>query len=177
MDELAGRLKLNKATVYHHFSDGKSDLLFQVYASAIDDILDYFARVDPAAPPSERLRCYVEAMIELQVDRADEAVVYFQERPWLSRNLSRARFAEFRERELKVLRMVRTAIEDGIAAGEFLAVDPRQVTAIVMDVASSAHRWSMVSAAELSEIQSVYCRVVLRGLSASTGAEIAAAGA
>lgn len=168
MDDLAGKLKLNKATVYHHFSDGKSDLLFQIYVSAIDEMLECFARVDPTAPAAERLQRYVEAMIALQVERADEAVVYFQERPWLSRNLSRTRFAEFRDRELEVLRMVRTAIEDGIATGEFLAVDPQQMTAIVMDVASSAHRWSRVSNADLSQIQRTYSRVVLRGLSASS---------
>src|ERR1041384_5736505 len=92
MDDLAAKLKLNKATIYHHFPGGKQELLFQIISTALDSVSEELDRVEASAPPEERIRGYFDAMVRFQDAHLQESVVYFQQRPWLKQTLTRSQF-------------------------------------------------------------------------------------
>ena len=138
MDEVAKALSLNKATIYHHFPGGKSDLLFGIALAALEDLNNRVGDVD--ATPAARVELFVRAMIEVQVERSDETVVYHEELRRMKSLLPREQYAQLRALERSFSERVADAIAAGIESGAFRDNDPHVTAALLIALTSSAYR-------------------------------------
>jgi TetR/AcrR family transcriptional regulator, cholesterol catabolism regulator len=164
MDDLAAKLKLNKATIYHHFPGGKQELLYEIISRALEGVTEDLDQVDPETPPEERLRAYLRAMVRFQGQHPDETVVYFQQRPWLKQNLSRPQFKAVAEHEAHARDLIRRGVEDGIEAGDFMEVDPSLTTFGLMNVVTSSYEWFRHRDRDDADIADFYADVTFDGL-------------
>lgn len=140
MEEVANALSLNKATIYHHFPGGKSDLLFGIALGALEDLNDRVADLDATLPPAERVQLLVRAMIEVQLERADATVVYHEELRRMKALLPREQYAQLRALEHAFSERVAKAITAGVKDGSFRSCDAHVVAALVITLTSSAYR-------------------------------------
>jgi AcrR family transcriptional regulator len=140
MEEIAGALSLNKATIYHHFPGGKSDLLFGIALAALEDLNNRVADVNDSTTPAERVELLVRAMIEVQVERSDETVVYHEELRRFKALLPRDQYAQLRALEHNFSERVAGAITAGVQDGSFRECDAHVVAALLIALTSSAYR-------------------------------------
>ena len=140
MEEVAGALSLNKATIYHHFPGGKSDLLFGIALAALEDLNNRVADIDDATPPPKRVELLVRAMIEVQVERADETVVYHEELRRMKALLPREQYAQLRALEHEFSERVADAITAGLQDRSFTPCDAHVAAALLIALTSSAYR-------------------------------------
>lgn len=164
MDDLAAKLKLNKATIYHHFPGGKQELFYEIISTAQEGVVQELDRVDPELPPEERIRTYLRTMVRFQGQHPDEAIVYFQQRPWLKQNLSRAQYKTVTEREAHARNLIRGAITDGIESGEFIRVDPSLTTFGIVNVVTSTYQWFRARGRDDEDVADFYADITFDGL-------------
>lgn len=123
---IAARAKVATGSVYRHF-DSKEDLFSQVLASVSQREIDIIAAiVNSDGPAAQRLR---------------DAVRTFVRRALRGRRLAYALIAEPCEREIDsarlifreaIAREISKAIARGIAAGEFVTVDPNVAASCIV---------------------------------------------
>jgi AcrR family transcriptional regulator len=140
MDEVASALKLNKATIYHHFPGGKSDLLYGIALGALQDLAARADALGDDHDPEQRLRGLLRAMIAVQLERPDETVVYHEELRWMKGLLSAAQFRELRKLETDFHQLVVDTVAAGVRSGAFHECEAPVVATLVINLASSAYR-------------------------------------
>ena len=140
MDEVASALRLNKATIYHHFPGGKSDLLYGIALGALQDLAVRTETLGHTGEPEERLRGLLRAMIEVQLERPNETVVYHEELRWMKGLLSPAQFRTLRGLESDFHRQVVDTVDAGVRSGAFRDCEAPVVATLMINLASSAYR-------------------------------------
>lgn len=166
MDDLASKLGLNKATIYHHFPKGKEQLLFDLLTTALDGVLAELEGVDAELPAEERITAYLRAMVRFQSQHPDAAVVYLQQRPWLKHRVSKPSLALISERESQARSLLQAAVSDGIAAGDFIDVDPALTTVALMSVVTTTAEWSRQRAHPDVDVAVFFSQIAMEGLRA-----------
>lgn len=135
MQRIAAHSTMTSATIHYHF-DTKEELL----DAFLEHILDRFeARLAcEARDPRERLTTFLDAVFEpAQNESADLAVALMEIKAQAPHNDAyRARLREMDERMRTILV---DAIEDGIDAGHFPAVDSAEVAQLIVTVINGAH--------------------------------------
>ncbi|MCW2840851.1 MAG: TetR family transcriptional regulator [Aeromicrobium sp.] len=125
MADLAAEAGIGRTVIYNHFAD--KDAVVVAFASAETD--RYLARLgaalDRATGPADAMRIYVREHLSL----SDE--FHFGFGPELYGMLSRDSIAEIREHVMAVESVLRTIIDDGIAAGEFTVDDVPSTMALI----------------------------------------------
>ena len=125
MADLAAEAGIGRTAIYNHFAD--KDAVVVAFASAETD--RYLARLgaalDGAADPADAMRTYIHE----HVSSSDE--FHFGFGPELYAMLSRDSIAEIREHVTAVESVLRTIIEDGVAAGRFVVDDVTATMALV----------------------------------------------
>lgn len=168
MDDLASKLGLNKATIYHHFPKGKEQLLFDVITTALDGVLAELEVVDAGLPAEERIAAYLQAMVRFQRQHPDAAVVYLQQRPWLKHRVSKSSLALIADRELRARSLLQAAVSDGVASGDFVDVDPALTTVALMTVVTTTAEWSRQRARPDVDVAAFFSQIALEGLRVRT---------
>ena len=125
MADLASEAGIGRTAIYNHFAD--KDAVVVAFASAETD--RYLARLGKAlasaADPADAMRIYVGE----HMDSSDE--FHFGFGPELYGMLSRESIAEIREHVVAVESVLRTIIDDGVAAGMFTVDDVTSTMALV----------------------------------------------
>jgi len=133
MADLAAEAGVGRTAIYNHFAD--KDAVVVAFASAETD--RYLARLaaalDGAASPADAMRTYVRE----HLSSSDE--FHFGFGPELYGMLSRESIAEIREHVTAVELVLRTIIEEGVAAGQF-AVDDVDATMALVHSSLSTRR-------------------------------------
>jgi AcrR family transcriptional regulator len=131
MADLAAEAGIGRTSIYNHFAD--KDAVVVAFASAeTARYLDRLGKALAAAVgPSDAMRIYIRE----HLSSSDE--FHFGFGPELYGMLSRDSIAEIREHVVAVESVLRTIIEDGVAAGEFTVGDVTSTMALVHSTLST----------------------------------------
>jgi AcrR family transcriptional regulator len=167
MDDIAAAANLNKATVYHYYSN-KHQLLFDIYSSGIDAILDRFAAHDESAPAAETIDRIVHDVVEAMAEDQSRTAVYYQERPFIERWFSADHFAQLRAKESAYGKHVQRAIQRGISDGTFKDIDARAAALTLLSAAGQTYSWYRpASGPSVAETGDLLSTLFLDGLTRS----------
>lgn len=125
MADLAAEAGMGRTAIYNHFAD--KDSIVVAFASAeTDRYLDRLGKALAGADgPADAMRIYISE----HLSSSDE--FHFGFGPELYAMLSRESLAEIREHVTAVESVLRTIIDDGVAAGVFAADDVTATMALV----------------------------------------------
>lgn len=125
MADLAAGAGIGRTSIYNHFVD--KDAVVVAFAGAeTDRYLERLrAALDGADGPADAMRTYIREHL------ASSDEFHFGFGPELYSMLSRESMAEIREHVLAVESVLRTILEDGIAAGVFVDSDVRATMSLV----------------------------------------------
>ncbi|MDQ4076733.1 MAG: TetR/AcrR family transcriptional regulator [Chloroflexota bacterium] len=137
MRDLARELDLKGGSLYSHISS-KEELLWRIVERAADEFLGAVQPlVERDDDPVERLRDAIHAHVRVVTDNLDAATVYFHE--W--RFLSEPRRSEFLERRNHYEQLMRGLVADAVASGEFVQVDPKWATLLILSAVNWLYHW------------------------------------
>jgi len=140
MDQLADEVGLNKGTLYHYYP-AKSAILYELLSDQLDVTLGLLAEVPAHGSPSERLRTFVQRQVEHVAGAQDEVVVFFQELPWIDKNLAPPQVADLRKRIEVYRTFALRLLDEGIAAGEFRPLDAGMIHYSVVGILAYLPVW------------------------------------
>lgn len=144
MDLLADEVGLNKGTLYHYYPS-KSAILYELLSDQLDTTLSLLEKVPIEGSPTDRLRELVRLQVE-QVSRAsDGLVVFFQEVPWIEKNLPADQAQDLRQRMLTYRRFSQDLLDEGVAAGHFRKLDVSVVHNSIVGILAYVPDWFRVS--------------------------------
>jgi TetR/AcrR family transcriptional regulator, cholesterol catabolism regulator len=153
---------MSKAGLYSSFSS-KEQLLEEIYYTIIDEMLDRLQEIAAThRTPAEKLRDAIIWQVAGTVERIPEMTIFYRERHHLSDETA-ARIAGKRRAYESILE---TIIADGVAAGQFRAVDVKVTAFGIAGMCAWTYRWyregGRLSAHEIGEL---YADLALHGLS------------
>jgi AcrR family transcriptional regulator len=164
MDDIAAATSLNKATVYHYYSN-KHQLLFDIYSSGIDAILDRFATHDESMPATETIDRIVHDVVEAMAEDQSRTAVYYQERPFIGQWFPADDYAELRAKESVYGKHVQQAIQRGIGDGTFKDIDARAAALTLLSAVGQTYSWYRpASGPSVAEIGDLLSTLFLDGL-------------
>ena len=137
MQDIARAVKLQKASLYHHFS-GKQEILLMLLDQAIDFLTE---RVEPIVgqelPAEEKLRQAVRAYLEALSERKDLISVLLLE----YRSLDPRSLARHIPRRDRFEQQWRKIIQEGVDSGEFSATDIALTARALLSVLNWTVTW------------------------------------
>jgi TetR/AcrR family transcriptional regulator, cholesterol catabolism regulator len=138
MRDLGEALGLQRGSLYAHIVS-KEDLLFDVVDEGAERFLARGrAAADASAPATQRLRTFLTGHIETAIEHLDAATVFLNE--W--RYLSDPKRAEIEAKRDRYEAMLRSIVEEGIAAGEFRAdSDVRFAVLLILSAGNWVYEW------------------------------------
>lgn len=167
MDEVARALNLNKATIYHHFPGGKSDLLYGIDVAAMDDLSERIAQHPADMRPEERVRRLVGDMVATASAHRDATIVYYEESRWLKHWLPARQYKEIRAREQEFRQLLVDALEEGVADGVFQSCPSEFVASyIIRSIQAAGATFGMLPDSDPALVGSTISDLFLRGLKA-----------
>jgi AcrR family transcriptional regulator len=133
---LARKVRIKKATLYHHISS-KEDLLFQILKRATSLGITQSLQAEMGDTPSEQLRLFVELSLPAGLKRKKEAFIATSE--------LRSLTPEHRRTLLGLQRshsdILRRIIERGMAARTFKVLDSHITTAAIQQMLIGTYSW------------------------------------
>jgi len=161
MADIAGAVKLQKASLYHHVSS-KQEILLALLDRALEMLFEHISNVtDKSLPPDEKLRQMIHSYLQVMTENGDLAIVLLMEHRSLSPDL-RSRHVPNRD---KFELLWRDVIVDGIAEGVFRDVDPVMATRTLFGIMNWTLTWFQPDG-ELSieQITEQYANLLFNGL-------------
>ena len=135
MDDIAAAVGIAKPTLYHYFKS-KGEILFEIHEALVNRLLSRHGDVRQGTP-SEQLLQIMEDILGLMQSRPGHMRVFFEHYRELS-----AEQREFidvkRERFQAILEQV---LIDGVATGEFRAIDIRLTSFQIFGACIWAYQW------------------------------------
>ncbi len=122
MDLIADTVGLNKGTLYHYYPS-KSAILYELLSDQLDTTMTLLGKVPSEGTATERLRELIRLEVTQAAGASDELVVFFQELPWVERNLPADQANDILRRVAKYRDFSQKILKEGIAAGEFRAIN------------------------------------------------------
>ncbi len=164
MQHLANALGLQRGSLYAHIGS-KEELLFDVVDEGAERFLERGRQaVELPALASVRLRRLLIGHIETAIEHLDAATVFLNEWRYLSADLR----AVVQAKRDRYEAMVRSIIEDGIAAGEFRQdVNLRFAVRLVLSAGNWTYAWFRPGG-ELGprEIAERFAELIIKGFKA-----------
>ncbi|MGH1561631.1 TetR/AcrR family transcriptional regulator [Mumia sp. DW29H23] len=140
MDLIADTVGLNKGTLYHYYSS-KSAILYELLSDQLDTTITLLGKVPDEGTPTERFRELVRLEVAQAAGASDELVVFFQELPWVERNLPAEQASDVLRRVEKYRNFSQKLLKEGIAAGEFRPVNVSVVHYSIVGVLAYIPNW------------------------------------
>jgi len=137
VDELASKLKLNKASIYYYFKD-KEHLLYEVGCRAIEDLIkkaNAIATTD--ASPMEKMESLVKLHLETGADLSNFWGVPHRELRQLSSKLFKS-YVVYRD---KYEQIFRDLMREGIANGQIKDCEPCLKVRFILGLVNSVSIW------------------------------------
>jgi AcrR family transcriptional regulator len=138
MQDLAEAVGVQRGSLYHYI-EAKEDLLWEIMAHAMETLREGLAPVLQSShtPASVRLRTAISAHLRAAAQIRDELTILHVELKSLSRRRRDAMVAMRDEYE----RIFRGLVRDGIAAGEFRAVDEKAAVFAMLGACNWFTQW------------------------------------
>lgn len=161
MRDIADAVGMQKGSLYYHIAS-KEELLFRISHDAINAVI---ARLEAIAEaplsPTEKLRQAIENHVLTLCERLDLLSVFLRE----SKTLTAEQQAQILERRKRYEELFESILEEGIAAGEFRAVDVPIVASGLLGMLNWMHQWYRPDG-RLSpqQIAAIFVDLTLRGL-------------
>jgi AcrR family transcriptional regulator len=140
MDLIADSVGLNKGTLYYYYP-GKSAILYELLSDQLDATLTMLATVPTEGSAADRLRAFVRLQVERVASTPDELVLFFQELPLIDKNLPPAQVADLRKRIEQYRTFSTSLLAEGVAAGEFRALDASMIHYSIVGVLAYLPIW------------------------------------
>ena len=122
MDLIADSVGLNKGTLYYYYP-GKSAILYELFSDQLDATLTMLAAVPEGGSAADRLRAFIRMQVKRVASRPDELVLFFRELPLIDKYLPPDQVASLRARVEQYRAFSAGLLAEGVAAGEFRALD------------------------------------------------------
>ncbi len=136
LDNIAERLGMHKATLYHYV-DNKESILFQCLVTSFGDLDEVIEKTrDRSVPVLERLRLFVRSLALAQNNDFGRCLVLVGARP-----LENAPGNEIRQFQRRLDSTVRGLITEGIADGSIRPCDPSMFSALLFGALNWVPRW------------------------------------
>lgn len=160
LDDIARALHVTKAALYYHVRS-KEDVLFQCHLRSIEIAMEGMALArERTTAPDERLRISLRHYMERMTDQLTATVALLDEgalSPAVHRRLVQKRDAY--ERELRAL------LEAGVAAGTFVACDPKLIGLAILGAMNWIPKWFDPDGPRTgAEVAGAFADYLVRGL-------------
>lgn len=161
MRDIARAVGLQKGSLYHYIS-GKEELLFRIFSQGSTALTARLEQIIASKnPPAEKLHCAIEAHLIELCEQLDIFTVYLSER----RALKNSHHAKVRREGEEHARLLEKIIKQGIASGDFRAVDTKMAAHAILGMCNWLYQWySANGRLEPKEIADVFADLVLNGL-------------
>ena len=162
--DIARALDIQGASLYAHVTSKEAVLwaIVERAASMFERAADRALDATAGRPASVRVRALVVAHVGVVTGGPEAATVF--DREW--RHLEEARRDEVRARRDAYEARFRALIEDGIATGEFVAVDPAIASAFLLTALNAVGTWYRPDGPRSpAELADAYADLALRALS------------
>ncbi len=135
--DLAGRVGINKATIYHYFQS-KEEILFHLVRAVGQELLEGVrGAANGDGPPLARLEAMIRFQIGYMEHHGEEIKVLVEEKKSLGAELQ----ASSRETEAEILRLYQGAIARCQAAGVLRAVHPTPAAFGILGQINWLYHW------------------------------------
>jgi AcrR family transcriptional regulator len=164
LDAVAERLQVTKPFIYQFFRS-KEELLLALYERGATQLLDRVAQsLSGEGSPRDRLHAFVHAFALQNIENQAISAVFIQEEKTLPAESLREVRRIQREFDATLTRL----IEQGVAAGEFHAPDPRLAALAIAGMVRWIHRWYRAGGRRSGpEIAEEFAAMALRMLGAA----------
>lgn len=161
MQDIASRVNLQKASLYHHISS-KQEILLSLLDRALDLLTEHIEEVlARPLPPDQKLTQAMRAYLQVILDHRDLASVLLLEHRSLEPQY-RARHIPRRDR---FERLWRDLIQAGVDEGVFVCSDPAMASRALLGVMNWSINWYRPDGSLSSgEIADLYAQLFLNGL-------------
>ena len=158
--DIAAAAGISKPTLYHYFA-GKDEILFWIHEDFMEKLIErQEKRGRISMAPSACILELIADMLEMTATRPGVRV--FHEH---LRELRDDQQQLVRDKRERYQNMVEDVIRDGVASGEFRAVDPRLTTLALFGMVTWAYQWFRPDGPLGSrEIAYFFCDIFLQGL-------------
>lgn len=137
LDDLAEAIGFTKPAIYYYF-DSKEDILFAIVEEIVDRAIERMQRIaEGGGSPTELLHALLVENTLVILENLDANTVLYNERGLLSEEREQA----LRRRERDYSQILLRLYEEGVAAGEFVDVDPALATNTLFGGSIWTHRW------------------------------------
>jgi TetR/AcrR family transcriptional regulator, cholesterol catabolism regulator len=138
MRDIATAVGINKGSLYSYIHS-KEDLLIPVFERAMGVLLEQIEQItaDGSLTPTERLKRAIHAHVLAVANNLDVLTVYLSE--W--RQLATESLATNRSQRERYAELFHQILRDGVAAGEFRAMDTRIVMLGMIGMSNYLFRW------------------------------------
>lgn len=140
MDLIADEVRLNKGTLYHYYPS-KSAILYELLSDQLDATSALLDQVPTDGTPTERVRALVALQVELVSTKSDDLVVFFQELPWIERNLDKRQADSLRLRVERYERFTRRLLTAGVKSGDFREFNVQTVMYSIIGILAYVPNW------------------------------------
>ena len=137
VDDIAREVRLHKSSLYHYIR-GKRQLLFEALCGSLEIALQALeAIVESDAPPYERLKRVVEAVVADMIDRPHTVAVFLRDRRFLTKSQAR-HYVAMRDRYEA---MLRDLIEEAVKRDGCAPLDASIATKAFMGMCHGLVQW------------------------------------
>jgi AcrR family transcriptional regulator len=140
MDLIADEVGLNKGTLYHYYP-AKSAILFELLSKQVDATLELVEQVPSDGTITERMRELVRLQVDHVSTKHDEVVVFFQELPWIEKQLPPEQAADLRRRIRRYEHFTKQLLTAGVRSGEFRPIDVGMVMSSIVGILAYVPVW------------------------------------
>ncbi len=135
LEEIAGRLGLQKTALYYYYSD-KEALLYECHRRSLDELDRVLEETESTGSPTEALTHVVREHVRVMIETLEGSSLAFE-----ISALSPEHQAEVVAARDRYERRLRRIIADGCESGEFRPVDPKLAVFAILGAINWIARW------------------------------------
>lgn len=161
MDGIAKAVDMAKPTLYHYFK-GKDEILYWIHEEFIDLLMrQHDDRADLNLTAGQELRQMMADILSLMQTHRGHVRVFFEHH----RELSPARREIIERKRTQYQDVMSRVLADGMATGEFRAVDPKLSALAIFGMCNWAYTWySAGGQLPAREIATIFADLLHHGL-------------
>ncbi len=162
LDNIAERLGMHKATLYHYV-ENKESILYQCLVFSFGDLDEVIEKMkDRSVPVLDRLRLYARSLAAAQNSDFGRCLVLVGSRPLETQG------GDIRQFQRRLDTTVRDLVTEGIADGSIKPCDPSMFSALFFGALNWVPRWHSESGKlSIQQVADTFMDMLIDGIAAS----------